>query len=448
MPHRNVLAIVMVGAVSLLCWQSSRGARPDKDEIFQQYGLFVDALEQVEQYYVRPVERKDLLQSALRGMLQDLDPHSIFFSEAEWRLFKRQYEGSFTGIGVQIDMDARSNRLKVIAPMIGSPAYAAGVLAGDVILDVNGESTEGITRDKAVELLQGRPGTTVKLTVLHPGSDKTETLTVERKRIEEPSVLGAGRKPDDTWEYFVDPELKIAYLRLTHFYQATADDLREALTELKREGMRGLILDVRDNPGGLLESAVEVSDLFVSEGKIVSTKGRNIRDRTWEARRDDTFEGFPMVVLVNQHSASASEIVSACLQDHDRAKVVGQRSYGKGSVQNILTLEDGVSVLKLTVATYWRPSGKNIHRFPKAKPTDEWGVSPSEGLEVKLTPSEYETWAERRRERDMAMMVSQRRPAGAEPDDKVAALKEFPDKQMDKALSALRAELQDKAATE
>ncbi len=165
-------------------------------------------------------------------------------------------------------------------------------------------------------------------------------------------------------------------------------------------GMKGLILDLRDDPGGLLEAAVKVSDLFVKSGKIVSTKGRNKADQVYEAEEDGTYADFPMVVLINQNSASASEIVAACLQDHDRAEIVGQRSFGKGSVQNILPLDNGNSVLKLTVATYWRPSGKNIHRFKDAKPSDEWGVSPDEDLEVKLSNEEYEKWYEARLKRD------------------------------------------------
>ena len=165
--------------------------------------------------------------------------------------------------------------------------------------------------------------------------------------------------------------------------------------------MKALILDLRDNPGGLLGAAVEVSDLFVDEGLIVSTKGRNTVSKTYEAQKEGTYDDFPMVVLVNQNSASAAEIVSACLQDHNRAIVVGQRSYGKGSVQNIIDLEDGKSVLKLTVATYQRPSGKNIHRFKNAKDSDEWGVSPNPGMEVKLTPSQYTTWFVGRRDRDL-----------------------------------------------
>src|SRR5262249_54107403 len=180
---------------------------------------------------------------------------------------------------------------------------------------------------------------------------------------------------------------------ITSFIQNTAEELKKALVELKAEGLRGLVLDLRDNPGGLLGAAVEISDMFVSEGLIVSTKGRNTVSKTYEAQKDATFEDFPVVVLVNQNSASAAEIVSACLQDHKRAKVVGQRTYGKGSVQNIIELEDGNSVLKLTVATYQRPSGKNIHRFKNAKPSDEWGVSPDPGLEVKLFPGpDSEKW--------------------------------------------------------
>src|SRR5581483_9380502 len=168
-----------------------------------------------------------------------------------------------------------------------------------------------------------------------------------RAIIDVPSILGDSRKPDDTWDFMYDKDRKIAYIRITSFIQNTTEELKKALQDLKAQGMRGLVLDLRDNPGGLLSAAVEVSDLFVGDGLIVSTKGRNTVTKTYEAQKDATFEEFPLVVLVNQNSASAAEIVSACLQDHKRAKVVGQRTYGKGSVQNIIELEDGNSVLKL-----------------------------------------------------------------------------------------------------
>ncbi|MBV8384898.1 MAG: S41 family peptidase, partial [Planctomycetaceae bacterium] len=378
MPRRNLYPIVMVAAVSLLCWQATQGAKP-KDEMMELYGVFVDAVEQVEANYVRPVDRRELLESALKGMLQNLDPHSSYINTTEWKQFKRQIEGRFGGIGIQVGMDPDANRLKVIAPMVGTPAYEAGVLAGDLIMEIDGQSTEGMNPDKAVEVLTGRPGTAVKLTVLHEGTEKAETLSMTRAIIDVPSVLGDNRKSDDAWDFMLDKGNKIGYIRITSFIQNTTEELKKALDELKAEGMKALILDLRDDPGGLLGAAVEVSDLFVDEGLIVSTKGRNTISKTYEAEKEGTCDDFPMVVLVNQNSASAAEIVSACLQDHNRAVVVGQRSYGKGSVQNIIDLEDGKSVLKLTVATYQRPSGKNIHRFKNAKDSDEWGVSPNPG---------------------------------------------------------------------
>jgi carboxyl-terminal processing protease len=418
MPRRNLYSVILVGAVSLFCWQATHGAKP-KDEMMELYGVFVDAVEQVEANYVRPVNRRELLESALKGMLQNLDPHSSFINTSEWRQFKRQIEGRFGGIGIQVGMDPELNRLKVIAPMVGTPAYEAGVLAGDMIMEIDGQSTEGMNPDKAVEFLTGRPGTPVKMAVLHEGDEKTETLTMIRAIIDVPSVLGDSRKPDDQWEFLIDQDKKIGYVRISSFIQNTIEELKKALNELKEEGVKGLILDLRDNPGGLLGAAVEVSDLFVDDGLIVSTKGRNTVPKTYEAQREGTFDDIPMVVLVNQNSASAAEIVSACLQDHDRAVVIGQRSYGKGSVQNIIDLEDGNSVLKLTVATYQRPSGKNIHRFKNAKESDEWGVSPNKGMEVKLGWSEYKAWAEARRDRDLVTIGKpHKKPAEAKPEAK------------------------------
>jgi carboxyl-terminal processing protease len=399
MPRRNLYVIATVAAVSLFCWQATHGAKP-KDEMMELYGLFVDAVEQVEMNYVRKVDRRELLESALRGMLQDLDAHSQFISESDWKSFRKQIEGRYGGIGIQVDFDHETQRLKVIAPMVGTPAYNAGVLPGDLILEIDGQSTEGMGPDKAIEILTGRVGTSVKLQVKHEKDDKIETLSMTRAIIDVPSVLGDSRKPDDSWDYFIDHDKKIGYLRISSFVQNTVHDLKQALAELKVEGMRALILDLRDDPGGLLSAAVEVSDLFVDTGKIVSTTGRNTPTKVYEAQKDGGYTDIPMVVLVNQSSASAAEIVSACLQDNKRAKIVGQRSFGKGSVQNIIELEGGNSILKLTVATYQRPSGKNIHRFKNAKESDDWGVTPDKGLEVKLTPPQYYALAEARRLRD------------------------------------------------
>src|SRR5947209_16548993 len=216
MPRRNLFAFALVGAVSLFCWQATHGAKP-KDEMMELYGVFVDAVEQVEANYVRPVNRRELLESALKGMLQNLDPHSAFINTSEWKQFKKQIEGRFGGIGIQVGMDQEVNRLKVIAPMVGTPAYSAGILAGDLIMEIDGQSTEGMIPDKAVEILTGRPGTPVTLTVLHEGEEKTEKLTITRAIIDVPSVLGDHRKPDDTWDYLYDKDSKIGYVRISSF---------------------------------------------------------------------------------------------------------------------------------------------------------------------------------------------------------------------------------------
>ncbi len=441
----------MVAAVSIFCWQAnkSQGAKP-KDEMMELYGLFVDAVEQVEANYVRPVDRKELLESALRGMLQNLDQHSQFINESEWRFFKKQIEGKYGGIGIQVEVDPEAERLKVIAPMVGTPAYTAGVLPGDLILEIDGTSTDGMSPDRAVEVLTGRVGTPVKIQVKHEADDKVETLTMTRAVIDMPSVLGDVRKADDSWDFMIDHDKKIGYIRITSFIQNTTEELKAALNDLKGEGMTGLILDLRDNPGGLLSAAVEVSDLFLDGGVIVSTKGRNTPNKVYEAQKDGQFTDFPMVVLVNHSSASAAEIVSACLQDHKRAQIVGQRSYGKGSVQNILELEGGNSVLKLTVASYHRPSGKNIHRFKNAKDSDEWGVSPDPGLEVKITPEQYVSYARARRLRDLVSNRRGQKPEGEKPkgdekdkekESEKNVKKAVVDKQLDKALAVIKEDL-------
>lgn len=481
MMRRTYFALAMIGSVGLFGWQASLDAKP-RDEMLELYGLFVDAVEKVETNYVRPVSRRELLESALEGMLQNLDPHSTFINTGEWRQFRRQIEGKFGGIGIQVGVDEDNGRLKVIAPMVGTPAYEAGILAGDLILEIDGQSAEGMSTEKAAEFLMGRPGTPVKLSVLHEGSEDPEPITITRAIIEVPTVLGDRRKPDDEWDFMLDKNNRIGYIRITTFSQNTVDELKKALGQLKDEGAKGLIIDLRDDPGGLLSAAVAIADIFLDKGEIVSTKGRNTDARRYDAQKDGLYEDLPMAVLINQNSASASEIVSAALQDHKRAVIVGQRSYGKGSVQNIIDLDGGNSVLKLTVASYYRPSGENIHRFKNAKTTDKWGVSPDPGAEVKLSTREFINWFRARRDRDQeasakghrkksaavsdaekaktaggekpdqkaSPKTEQQKPAGAEnpkenagPTTKSADKQpaRFIDKQLDKALEILRKKL-------
>jgi carboxyl-terminal processing protease len=370
-----------------------------EEEYFELYLSLADTLDQVERNYVKPIDRRELMEAAIKGMLSKLDPYSSYIPPEEISGFRTSVESQFGGVGIQIAIDG--GQLKVISPLVGTPAYRAGVQAGDRITKIEGETTRNLTLEDAVKKLKGEIGTSVTLTVQHPFSGKEDTVTLTRETVHVDTVLGDSRNKDDSWNYMLDPDKKIGYIRLTAFSRDTDTDLKKALEQLKQQKVRGLVLDLRFNPGGLLGSAVAVSDLFVKDGRIVSTKGRNTEERVWDAVKGWKFENVPMVVLANRYSASASEIVAACLQDHDRAVVIGERTWGKGSVQNVVELEAGQSALKLTTATYTRPNGHNIHRFPDAKETDEWGVKPNDGLEVKLSNSEMGDLLLHRRDRDI-----------------------------------------------
>lgn len=371
--------------------------KKDKDdEYYELLKVFVDTLDQVERNYVDKVDRRELLESAIKGVLGKLDPYSNYISPGELTKFKDNVDSKFGGIGIQIGVE--NGILTIISPLVGSPAYREGLEAGDQIVEIEGKTTEGIVVDEAVQRLKGLPDTSVTIKIRRPDDGKMRDVKLTREEIHLDTVLGDQRKEDDSWDFMLDKEKKIAYIRITAFSRDTTEELEKALKELKDEGMKGLIIDLRFDPGGLLSAAIEIADLFVTEGKIVSTKGRNAEERVWEATKPGTYEGFPMVVLVNRYSASASEILAACLQDHKRAVVIGERTWGKGSVQNVIELEGGKSALKLTTASYWRPSGKNIHRMPDAK---EWGVDPNEGYEIKIDGTELRDLATYRRERDI-----------------------------------------------
>ncbi len=392
-----LLTVLVCGGVRL-GWASEE-SKSDKDDYYQLYKVLVDAMDQVERNYVKDIDRRELVEAAIEGIVSRLDPYSSYISPDEISQFRGSMESEFGGIGIRIS--GGGVPLQVASPLVGTPAYRAGLIPGDRIVEINGEPLKDISRDEAIRRLKGKPGTEVKLSILHPGKSEKVEVTIVREIIHVDTVLGDSRKPDDTWDFMLKPDDKIGYLRVSAFSRGTAAELRRALEELQAAELKGLILDVRFNPGGLLSSAIEVSDLFISEGRIVSTEGRNSLDRTWDARKEGTFEGFPMVVLVNRYSASASEIVSACLQDHQRAIVIGERTWGKGSVQNVIELEDGKSALKLTTAGYRRPSGKNIHRFRDTKDDDPWGVTPEDNFKLRLGDAEMFSLMEDRRQRDV-----------------------------------------------
>jgi carboxyl-terminal processing protease len=421
MSRRNLYWLLGIVAVSLLgitVAYSSPSREKDKD--YELVRLMVDVLHEVRERYVVDIDEErehKLVEDMIKGGLERLDPHSDYITPRELKQFEKQSEGKFGGVGIQVGMDRLTRQLTVLSPMPGTPAYEAGILAGDLIVKIEGKATENMRMNDAVDLIQGEPGQKVTLSVLHEGAKEPVDIAITRAVIEVPSVLGDRRKADNltSWDFMLDNDSKIGYIRLVNFSKTASKEMREAVEELQREGVRGLIIDLRNNPGGLLKEARDVSDLFLTEGRIVSTKGRNHREEIYDAKPAGTLllpaEKYPMVILVNKFSASASEIVAAALQDHKRAVVIGERTYGKGSVQNIIEMHEGRdrSALKLTTASYWRPSGKNIHRFPDSKDSDDWGVRPNDSG-YKLTPQSLQAV----------------RDAGV-PDSVVAKLKEFPD---------------------
>ena len=423
----------------------------EEQEYYELLRLFVDTLDQVDRNYVKDVSRRELMEAAIEGMVRKLDQYSNYIPPTQIDRFKTSVENEFGGIGIRVGLERNSgpngvggkggDALIIISPLYGTPAYKAGLLAGDRITKINEESTKGFSLEDAVNRLKGKIGTSVTLTVINRREKEPRTVSIKRTNVQVETVLGFERAQDDAWIYFCDEKKKIGYICLTSFGRRTASELKKAMKELQEKEVRGLILDLRFNPGGLLASAIEISDLYISEGRIVSTEGRNVPKTVWDAHKAGTYGELPMVVLANRYSASASEIVSACLQDHDRAIVVGERTWGKGSVQNIISLEQGRSALKLTTAKYMRPSGKNIHRDKNAKPEDVWGVKPNDGYEVKYSNQELRNLETQRRDR---LIVHNGQPLEKTEEPENA----FIDRQLVKAIDYLLIKTDQKPATE
>jgi carboxyl-terminal processing protease len=333
-----------VGIMALLVCLAGMPGLSGASEDYASLKQFSHVLDMVEKSYVQEIDREKLIQGAIKGMLKNLDPHSAYLDKDAFQEMEVETQGEFTGVGIEITI--QDGRLTVVSPIEGTPAYKAGLKAGDTILKINGEPTRDITIMDAVDKIRGPKGTEVELTVLHEDENQPVTITVERDVIPMQSVktrdMGAG----------------YVYARISNFNQKTTDDLRQALEQ--REKWKGIVLDLRNNPGGLLDQAVSVADMFLSQGKIVYTKGRVKQARmSFSADRQEKDVEAPIVVLVNAGTASAAEIVAGALQDHKRALVVGQQSFGKGSVQTIIPLQKNRGI-KLTTARYYTPSGNSI----------------------------------------------------------------------------------------
>src|SRR5438128_1908396 len=349
---RHVKKAVMVAAVLLLLTLSLGGGVASKSNeqaaTYENLRLFTEVLRIIQSHYVDEIPPKDIIYSAIKGTLRGLDPHSSFLDPEMYREMQVETSGSFGGLGIEITL--RDDVLTVVSPIEGTPAYRAGLQPGDRIVKIDGLITKDMQLSDAVKRMRGKPGTKVTIGIVREGMTEPKDFEITREQIRVHSVrthdLGQG----------------IAYIKLRQFQEQSSHDLDQALEKFTKGGMKALVLDLRNNPGGLLTSAVEVTEKFVDDGKlVVYTEGR-VRNQNmrFSAHAKKTYANLPMVVLVNQGSASASEIVAGALQDYGRAVVVGTQSFGKGSVQTIIPLSDG-SGLRLTTAKYFTPKRRSIH---------------------------------------------------------------------------------------
>ncbi len=343
---RKTLWMITIVCLFVISASPQKSEAVDGDR-FQPLRRFSQVLDLVEHNYVEDISRKELVDDALKGMLEQLDPHSTFLSKEDFTEMQEATSGEFSGIGIEISLE--KGRLTVISPIEDTPAYKAGLKSGDLILEIDGTPTQSISLMEAVSKIRGKRGTDVVLTILHKGDNKPLKVTITRGSIQIQSVKSQ------------ELEKGYLYLRLTRFSENTTSDMHKALAQYKKSHkIKGIVFDLRNNPGGLLTQAAAVSDTFIDKGLLVYIKGRNKNSRKdFMAEGDAQYADVPMVTLINSGTASASEIVAGALKDHNRSLLLGERSFGKGSVQTIIPMADG-SGIKLTTARYYTPSGRSI----------------------------------------------------------------------------------------
>jgi carboxyl-terminal processing protease len=407
----SVLAVALIVLATYLT--TAAGPQAGSSDTFRQLKLFGDVFERVRAEYVEEMTDQDLIEAAIEGMLTSLDPHSGYLNPKKYRDMQVQTKGEFGGLGIEVTME--DGLVKVVSPIDDTPAYRAGIQAGDVITHINSEPVLGMSLSEAVERMRGPVDTSIALTLRRPGEDEPIDVSMARAVITISPVR---------WH----SEGDVGYVRVTTFNEQTEASLTEAVDALRAEvgeGMKGFVLDLRNNPGGLLEQAVGVADAFLDRGEIVSTRGRRSDSiQRFNARQGDLAEGAPMVVLINGGSASASEIVAGALQDHGRAIVMGTPSFGKGSVQTIMPLP-GHGAIRLTTARYYTPSGTSI----QAK-----GIVPN--IEVRQSRVEVIDQGAARREADLRGRLENEQIEGESGDE--AGAEDEADYQLARAIDLLR----------
>ena len=402
-----ILALLLAGNLMVGAkLYSQESPDTERDSAYETISLFTKVVEQIREHYVDQdkTKYKDLIYGALNGMLQSLDPHSQFMDPEMYSDMKDDTTGHFGGLGIVISI--KDAVLTIVAPMEDTPGFKAGLMSGDKIIEIDGKSTEGLSLQEAVKKLRGDPGTKVTIKILRPKNRDIKDVELVRAVINVPSVKDARILEDG-----------IGYVRIVQFNEPTANALQESLDKLSGEGMQALILDLRNNPGGLLTSAVEVSQKFLRRGDlIVFTLGRNEKQQqVFRAKGRYRFGDLPMVVLVNGGSASASEIVAGALQDHKRAMLIGEKTFGKGSVQSVLPLDDGAAI-RLTTAKYYTPSKRVIH---------EKGIEPD--IVVPMNPDDWRK-----------LLIKRSRPENAEPEEGEEDVSGVVDIQLERAVDVLK----------
>ena len=347
MNRKNYLNYILVIITVILLNILSKAYSQNVDKLYEKIDLFSEVLEKIQNHYVEEIDQAETMDSAINGVLQSLDPYSGYMNPKIFEESQTETSGEFGGLGIEVSMEA--GVVKVISPIDDTPAARAGIKAGDYIVRIDGEQVRGKTLMEAVNLMRGQVGTSIVITIRRKGLNRAKDIKIIREIIEITSVVSK----------LVNN--KVGYLRLRSFNENSSDQLKKEISEIeKNEKLVGYILDLRNNPGGLLSQAIKISDFFLNDGEIVSTKGRkNSENRKFFAKKGDKINGKPLIVLINNGSASASEIVAGALQDQKRAVLLGVTTYGKGSVQSIIPLNNK-GAIRLTVSKYYLPSGKSI----------------------------------------------------------------------------------------